>query len=126
VLFRSAALVALPTVGLGALSPVVLAIVIALPVGKLVGITGGVFIASRLGRSPSSQRMPFADVLAVAALGGIGFTVSLLMNELAFERSPDIAAHGTIAVIVASLIAAVFGTTLTFFRARHYRSIAVD
>ena len=122
----TAALVALPTVGLGALSPVVLAIIVALPVGKLVGITGGVIIATRLGRSPSSHRMPLADVLAVAALGGIGFTVSLLMNELAFEHAPETAALGTIAVLVASLIAAAFGTILTFFRARHYRAIAPE
>lgn len=114
-----AALVVLPSVGLSGLSPVFWAIVVALPVGKLVGITGGAIIANLI--ADREQRVPLGDVVAVAGLGGIGFTVSLLMNELAYAKNEDIIVQGTLAVLVASVIAAVIGVTLTAVRARHYR-----
>nr|WP_100365989.1 Na+/H+ antiporter NhaA [Diaminobutyricimonas aerilata] len=117
-----AALVALPAVSIDRLSPVFWGIVLALPLGKLVGITGAAFIATRLsrsGRRPSP--LPLGDILVVASLGGIGFTVSLLMNELAFESSREVAAEGTIAVILGSLISAVVAIVLTSLRARRYR-----
>lgn len=118
-----AALVTLPAVGLSELSPVFWAIIVALPVGKLIGITGGAVIANRLaGRS--APNLPLGDILAVAGLGGIGFTVSLLMNELAFANKHEIAVEGTLAVLVASLLAAVIGVILTAIRARHYRARA--
>lgn len=119
-----AALVVLPAVGLGQLSPVFWAIIVALPVGKLIGITGGSLIANRL--VEADQRMPIGDILAIAGLGGIGFTVSLLMNELAFAGQEEVAVEGTLAVLVASVIAAIIGVVLTAWRARHYRARAAS
>ncbi len=116
-----AALVVLPSVGIGELSPVFWAIIVALPIGKLVGITGGALVANRL--VSRRQRIPLGDVLAVAGLGGIGFTVSLLMNELAYAKQEEVAVEGTLAVLVASVLAAVVGVALTAVRARHYRRI---
>ena len=116
-----AALVVLPSVGIGELSPVFWAIIVALPVGKLIGITGGALVANRF--ASKRQRIPLGDILAVAGLGGIGFTVSLLMNELAYAKQPEVAVEGTLAVLIASVIAAVIGVILTAIRARHYRSI---
>lgn len=114
-----AALVTLPAVGLSELSPVFWAIIVALPLGKLIGITGGALIANTL--AERTQRIPLGDILAVAGLGGIGFTVSLLMNELAYAGNKPIAVEGTLAVLVASILAAVIGVTLTALRSRHYR-----
>ena len=116
-----AALVVLPSVGIGELSPVFWAIIVALPVGKLIGITGGAVVANRF--ASKRQRIPLGDIVAVAGLGGIGFTVSLLMNELAYAKQPQVAVEGTLAVLIASVIAAVIGVILTAIRARHYRSI---
>jgi NhaA family Na+:H+ antiporter len=116
-----AALVVLPAVGIGELSPVFWAIIIALPIGKLIGITGGALVANRL--SSKRHRIPLGDIVAVAGLGGIGFTVSLLMNELAYAKQAEVAVEGTLAVLVASVIAAIIGVILTAIRARHYRSI---
>ncbi|MBB5631843.1 NhaA family Na+:H+ antiporter [Cryobacterium mesophilum] len=115
-----AALVVIPGVGLRDLSPVFWAILIALPLGKLVGITAGGVIASALA-AHRSDRVPFGDLLVVAGLGGIGFTVSLLMNELAFGHLPVVAVEGTLAVLVASTIAAVIGAAIAWSRAAHYR-----
>jgi len=116
-----AALVVLPSVGIGELSPVFWAIIVALPVGKLIGITGGALVANRF--ASKRQRVPLGDIVAVAGLGGIGFTVSLLMNELAYAKQPQVAVEGTLAVLIASVIAAVIGVILTAIRARHYRSV---
>ena len=111
-----AALVTLPAVSLVGLSPAFWAIVIAMPVGKIVGITAGAALAARLGRSS----FVFADVLVVAGLGGIGFTISLLMNSLAFRG--EVAVEGTLAVMVGSGVALALGGTITMVRARQYRT----
>jgi NhaA family Na+:H+ antiporter len=58
--------------------------------------------------------------VVVAALGGIGFTVSLLMNQLAWKGDTELADEGTIAVIAASVIAALIGTVVTSVRSRSY------
>lgn len=116
-----AALVPVPNTSLGQLSPAFWAVIVALPVGKIIGITAGAGIAMALaGRRSSTPSMPLADVVAIAGLGGIGFTVSLLMNELAFEDQSSIADEVTLAVLVASVIAAIVGGVLTALRSRHY------
>ncbi|MEO6943406.1 MAG: Na+/H+ antiporter NhaA [Lacisediminihabitans sp.] len=120
-----AALVMLPNLTIGQLSPVFWGIVVALPVGKLVGITGGALIARQL--SPRGKRkstLPLGDILMVSALGGVGFTVSLLMNELAYRRTPEITVEGTLAVLTASVIAGIIGVSFTVVRSRHYRTHA--
>jgi NhaA family Na+:H+ antiporter len=118
-----AALVTLPSVGLGQLSPVFWAIILALPIGKLIGITAGASLAAAVSRQKRAERIPLGDVIAIAGLGGIGFTVSLLMNELAYKALPEVATEGTLAVLSASVIAAVIGIALVSIRARHYRRL---
>ncbi len=113
-----AALVPRPSSSVADLSPAFWAVIVALPLGKLVGITVGAGLAQRLG---GGDRLPLPDIVAVAGLGGIGFTVSLLMNELAFEG--DVADQVTLAVLIASVAAAVIGGTLTAVRSRHYARI---
>ncbi|MFC0678080.1 Na+/H+ antiporter NhaA [Lysobacter korlensis] len=115
-----AALVVFPAVSVGQLSPVFWAIVVSLPVGKLLGITGGMVLAGRLAARASRQPVPFGDALVIAGLGGIGFTVSLLMNELAYAGNDEVAVEGTLAVMLGSLIAAVLGIALTLVQARRY------
>jgi NhaA family Na+:H+ antiporter len=115
-----AALVALPAVGLDELSPAVWAIVIALPVGKLIGITAGASIAIGLTRK-RGDTPPLGDVLVIASLGGIGFTVSLLMNQLAWKTNTTLVDEGTLAVLLASAIAAAIGIVVTTIRSRTYR-----
>ena len=121
----TASLVVIPDVRESGLSPVFFAIALALPIGKLLGIGAGGLIASRL--VPASERraaLPLGDLAVVATLGGIGFTVSLLMNELAYEGAPVIAAEGTLGVLVGSGVAAVVGITVTAIRAAQHRRLA--
>jgi NhaA family Na+:H+ antiporter len=116
-----AALVPLPTGRLSELSPAFWAVIIALPLGKLIGITAGAMIAQRL--TPRGVPLPIGDLVAIAGLGGIGFTVSLLMDELAFGDG-HVADEVTLAVLLASLIAALVGGGLTALRSRHYARLS--
>jgi NhaA family Na+:H+ antiporter len=118
----SASLVLIPAVGVSELSPVFWGIAVALPVGKLLGITGGALIAARF--IPKTERratLPLGDVLVVATLGGIGFTVSLLMSELAFPVG-IVADESTLAVLCGSIAAAIIGAIVTAIWARRYRA----
>jgi len=119
-----ATLVTIPDLTTTPLGPVFWGIIIALPVGKLIGITAGALLASAATRADRTNRLPVGDLLVIACLGGIGFTVSLLMNELAFEQNPGVATEGTLGVIAASLIAVVLGGTAGGLRSRWYRGRA--
>lgn len=115
-----AALVVVPSVGIANLSPAFWGIAVALPVGKLIGITAGAGIAIAFTRR-HGDTPPIGDVVVVASLGGIGFTVSLLMNQLAWKTNVDLVDEGTIAVILGSVVAAFVGIAVTSARARTYK-----
>ncbi|WIE65727.1 Na+/H+ antiporter NhaA [Curtobacterium sp. MCLR17_036] len=118
--FASAAVV-IPAVGISELSPTFWAVVLALPVGKVVGITLFGVVATRIFRSPGRSSLSFFSIITVGVLGGIGFTVSLLMNELAFARDPEVLDEGVLAVLVGSGIAIVASAVVVTLRARAYR-----
>ena len=86
-------------------------VVLGLVVGKTVGITVATFAAVRLriGRLPEGVTMRY--VVGAGALGGIGFTVSLFVTELAFGNE-QIGTDARLGVLIGSLIAAVVGTLI--------------
>jgi NhaA family Na+:H+ antiporter len=100
----SAALVAIPQVSVGELAPPFWGILVGLPVGKLVGITVVGGIAIWISHRRGNRILRRGELLAVGALGGIGFTVSLLMNELAFAQSEEVTDEGTLAVLIGSAV----------------------
>jgi Na+:H+ antiporter, NhaA family len=114
-----ATLVVLPDLSVTSPGIVFWAIVVALPLGKVIGITGGAVIAGALDRS-GRPRVPLADLLVIGTLGGIGFTVSLLMSELAFGTETALGTDGTLGVLCASVIAAIAGAILAALRSRSY------
>ena len=69
-----------------------------------------------------SALLPTAAATA-GLLGGIGFTVSLLMNQLAFDGSPQVLAEGTLAVLLGSMVSVVASAILVSQQAAHYRKI---
>ncbi len=107
----------------GADSNVFMGILIGLPVGKIVGITLFAVIANRLAQSDARMDLKSLDFLAVAALAGVGFTVSLLMAKLAFEDHPELAAEATLAVILGSVISMFVGALLSQSRGRYYKKL---
>ncbi len=117
----SAAQVTIPPVGLDRLQPVFWAVAVALPVGKTLGISAVGWAGQRMLRVPAAQRLSAADLLAVGALGGIGFTVSLLLAELAFSADALLHDEAVLGVLTGSAISLVLAGVLVSWRARRYR-----
>ncbi|MCT9820575.1 Na+/H+ antiporter NhaA [Microbacterium sp. W1N] len=120
----SAALVVIPQVGAGELSPAFWGVLVALPLGKIVGITVAGWISQRVGPRGAAPALALGDLLAAGALGGIGFTVSLLLSELAFDGAPGIRDQATLGVLAGSVVALVLSGILVSWRAWHHRRLA--
>lgn len=103
--------------------PETLGVVLGLVVGKTVGIFGGTWLAARFTKAELNDDLAWPDVLAVASLAGIGFTVSLLIGELAFAGDPILTDEIKAAVLIGSLIAAVIACVLLKLRDRKYRAL---
>ncbi|WP_329066844.1 Na+/H+ antiporter NhaA [Streptomyces sp. NBC_01429] len=103
--------------------PETLGVVLGLVVGKTIGIFGGTWLAARFTKAELNEDLAWPDVFAVAALAGIGFTVSLLIGELAFTSDPGLTDEVKAAVLTGSLIAAVFSGILLKLRVRKYRAL---
>jgi len=101
--------------------PETLGVVLGLVVGKTVGIFGGTWLTARFTRASLSDDLEWADVFAVATLAGIGFTVSLLIGELAFAGDATLTDEVKAAVLIGSLIAAILATVLLKIRNAKYR-----
>jgi NhaA family Na+:H+ antiporter len=117
----AAALVAIPAVSPDELSPAFWGVLIALPGGKIAGITIAGWIAQRVGRRAGPPPLSLADLVAAGALGGIGFTVSLLLSELAFGAAPELRDQATLGVLAGSVISLVLAGILVSWRARVHR-----
>ena len=104
----------------GAFSSVFVGIAIALPVGKVLGITALAILANKIAAKPDRLDLEPLDFLAISGLAGIGFTVSLLMTNLAFKDTQYIVAEATLAVILGSVVAMAFGGWLSQVRGRYH------
>jgi len=69
-------------------SPVPLGIIVALIVGKAAGVFGGAYLTARFTRAELAPDLRWREIFSVGVLGGIGFTVALLIAELAFPGAP--------------------------------------
>ncbi|MFI9345500.1 Na+/H+ antiporter NhaA [Streptomyces sp. NPDC052773] len=101
--------------------PETLGVVLGLVVGKTLGIFGGTWLTARFTRASLSDDLAWPDVFAVATLAGIGFTVSLLIGELAFEGDAALTGEVKAAVLTGSLLAAMLATVLLKLRNAKYR-----
>jgi len=119
-----AAFVVIPALSPTQLSPAFWGIVVALPVGKIIGISLFGWLAMHIRPKGSDPALPFADILAAGALGGIGFTVSLLLANLAFADDRGIRDQAILGVLVGSLIALLLSALIVSLRARWYRRTA--
>ncbi|MET9393461.1 Na+/H+ antiporter NhaA [Streptomyces sp. NPDC006624] len=103
-------------------TPEPLGVITGLVAGKILGIFAGTYLAARFTRARLNPDLAWADVFALAALAGIGFTVALLIGELAFPGTP-VGEHVKAAVLIASLIAALLATLLLRRRNAVYRRL---
>jgi NhaA family Na+:H+ antiporter len=93
-----------------------LAVIVGLVVGKLVGIVGFSLLAVRLRVARLPSELGKRDLVAVAMLGGVGFTVSLLIADLALDGPDMELAKG--AVLVASMVASLLAAVLLVRRSK--------
>ncbi|GBQ03002.1 Na+/H+ antiporter NhaA [Streptomyces spongiicola] len=103
--------------------PETLGVILGLVVGKTFGIFGGTWLAARFTKAELNEDLAWPDVLAVSALAGIGFTVSLLIGELAFAGDPEMTDEIKAAVLLGSLTAALLACVLLKLRVRKYQAL---
>jgi NhaA family Na+:H+ antiporter len=92
-------------------SGVTLGVVVGLVVGKTVGVTVFTWAATRTGITRLPDGVRWRHLVGVAALAGIGFTVSLFISSLAFER-PELQDAAKLGILAASLLAGLLGALL--------------
>ena len=93
------------------------AIALGLVVGKIVGISAAVWLAVRTGLGRLPQGVGALHVPAVAAVAGIGFTVSLFIADLAYN-DPSLTETAKVGIFAGSLLAGVIGAALMIVAGR--------
>jgi NhaA family Na+:H+ antiporter len=104
-----------------AIGPVGAGILLGLVVGKPLGITGAVWLTTRLGLGRLPRRVTSRMILGTSALAGIGFTVALFISELGFTDAHDVEG-AKLAVLAASLVAGALGALILASASRSPRS----
>jgi len=93
-------------------------VALGLVIGKPVGILLATFLLIRFTRANLDPTVRWWDLVAVSAVAGIGFTVSLLIGELSFAEGSPYSEHVKAAILFGSLVAAVIGGALLTWRSR--------
>ena len=103
--------------------PVAIGIILALVLGKPIGIlltTWGITAGTKAKLDPDLR---WVDLLGIGILAGIGFTVSLLVNDLSFAVGSAHNDDAKVGILAASVLAAVLASILLTARNRRYRLI---
>ncbi len=107
--------------GVGLADSVSLGVIVGLVDGKLVGVLGSTWLVQRFTRAQLDEGLSWWDVLGLSLLAGIGFTVSLLVGELAYGSGSERDAHVKLGVLAGSLLSALLATVVLRIRNRAYR-----
>lgn len=103
---------------------VAIGIVAGLVVGKTIGIVAATWLVSRLTSADLDTDLSWVDVFGLAVLAGIGFTVSLLIGELAYGLGTERDDHVKVAVLTGSVAAALLATIVLRLRNATYRRLS--
>jgi Na+:H+ antiporter, NhaA family len=111
--------------GLGAAltQPVTIGVLAGLVLGKPVGIFGTTFVLAKFTRASLDDNLEWRDVFGVSLLAGIGFTVSLLIGELAFGHGTPNGVDAKLGVLAGSVVAALLAAVVLLSRNAVYRRI---
>lgn len=99
---------------------VALGIVAGLVLGKILGIFAMTWIVARFTRASLDPTLRWLDILGVSMLAGIGFTVSLLIGDLAFGADSTPNEHVKVAVLTGSIICSILAAAVLKSRDRVY------
>jgi len=105
------------------LHPVTDGVIAGLVIGKPAGVFVTAFLLAKFTHAALDDDLAWRDVLGVSLLAGIGFTVSLLIGELAFGYGTPAADDVKIGVLVGSVVAGVLASLVLFSRNAAYRRI---
>jgi NhaA family Na+:H+ antiporter len=89
--------------------PVTLGIGFGLLAGKFIGIAGAAWLATRLGLATLPKGVGMGHIGGAALLGGIGFTMSIFIAELAFAHQPALILQAKLGILSASILAGLIG-----------------
>ncbi len=103
--------------------PITIGITLGLVLGKTIGVFGGAWLTARITGAELHGGVRWREVASVAVLAGIGFTVALLVAELAFAGQPVEIDHAKAAVLLGSVIAALLATIALRICLRQRRDI---
>jgi NhaA family Na+:H+ antiporter len=99
------------------------AVVAGLVVGKLAGISGATLLALRTGAGRLPDDVSRREVFGVAAVAGIGFTVSLFVAQLAFD-DPELVDRAKVGIFLGSALSGLLGVAILSVLARRRPSEA--
>ncbi|MEE9910155.1 MAG: Na+/H+ antiporter NhaA [Deltaproteobacteria bacterium] len=99
-------------------APVTMGVMLGLILGKFLGISSFAWMAVKLGWARLPRGVRWRHILGAAWLGGIGFTMSLFIAQLAFATRPLLFEEARLGIIMASVIAATIGLTWLYLSAR--------
>jgi len=106
------------SIGTTIMTPVSLGIIAGLILGKVLGIFGVAWLAVKLKMATLPQGSTMNQIFGVAFLGGIGFTMSIFVADLAFINSPELIFQAKVGILAASLFAGLFGYSWLRFIAK--------
>jgi NhaA family Na+:H+ antiporter len=111
--------------GLGGslLHPITDGVIAGLVIGKPIGVLATAFLLAKFTHASLDEDLAWRDVLGVALLAGIGFTVSLLIGELAFGYGTAAGSDVKIGVLAGSVIAGLLAAAVLLSRNAAYRRI---
>lgn len=91
------------------IQPISLGVIAGLVFGKVIGIAGVSWLAIKIGIAKLPDNSTMNQIFGVAFLGGIGFTMSIFIAELAFAGNSELIFQAKIGILSASLFAGLFG-----------------
>lgn len=97
------------------LAPLPFAIAAGLFFGKQIGIFGSVWISVKLGIAGKLRGATWLQIYGIAALCGIGFTMSLFISGLAFSGDAALQDDAKVGILMGSILSAIVGFTILRF-----------
>jgi NhaA family Na+:H+ antiporter len=94
----------------GLRQPITIGVIVGLVLGKFIGISGASFIAVKSGFAKLPAGLKWCHIFGVAWLGGIGFTMSIFIGQLAFIETPTFVENAKLGILLGSLLSAIIGS----------------
>ena len=119
--------VSLTSIGLSEVlaTPIALGVIIGLVVGQPIGVVVASWVVARFTKASLAAPLIWLDVAAIGLLAGVGFTVPLLIAEVAYGDSPLELAAAKTAILAGSITSALLASALLVTRNRHFSAIAL-